>query len=472
MAVLAVSHFAKHCWRHVASPAASLRLAVKLAAAASVCVVIVAVYAGAVVSRHVRENAVQAAAVAAAMYMDSFVASHVHELATSYTLSNENRSKLERLLSPASMHRPVVAFRIWKGDTVVFSNERELIGKTFSRNEARQRAVDGHIGVDFERPDGDDDEHVRALNVPILEVYAPVREKGTGRIIALAETYEIAVGLASDVRFNQMATWGSVAVIAITLIALLFYMAGVGQIERDLLLDRIGELSRLRAEAEQRRRRITHANMRLTEVNEQSLRRVETDLQHGPVQNVALALLKLDPLRWVDSGDAPSTMPNPQSTAEIECVRKRLVDTINQMRGVCADAVPARVAELAAGETLASAVREHHRHSGMTVKYDFANVPEQLPLSLKACLYRIVLEGLRSAATGTQSQSVRAALAGTTIAIEIVGGTAGKDNQAKLAGLRDRIEALGGMLNVSSTPTGDLLLIAELDLTEMGISVG
>ena len=150
---------------------------------------------GVIVTGHIRENVIQQSAAAAAMYLDSFVERHVQELSTKSLLSEENRQALERLLSPASMHRPIIAFRIWKDDTVVFSNERELIGKTFARTASRERAWQGQMAAEFEQPDGDDDEQVRSLELPVLEVYAPVRERGTGRIIALVEIYEIAVEL-------------------------------------------------------------------------------------------------------------------------------------------------------------------------------------------------------------------------------------------------------------------------------------
>lgn len=472
MAVLTVTHFATVVMLRLLAAWACMRLAVRLAAAASVVVVAAAVYLGTLVSVHVNALAMQKAAADTALYMDSFVASHVQELAASDTLSGENRAKLERLLSPASMHRPVVAFRIWKGDTVVFSNERELIGKIFPRSNARQRALEGQIGVEFELADGDDDVQIRALNLPILEVYAPVREKGTGRIIAIAETYEIAIGLGKEVWISQLATWCAVSAMAGALILLLFSMAGTDRIERESFLSKISELYRLREEGEQRRRKIAHANMTMTQVNEQSLSRVQTKLQQGPLQNVTLALLKLDPAQWANSCAIPTAADKAKSVEEIECVREALIETLRQMRDVYAIAVPPNIAELTPGEALASAAREHHRRSGVVVEYDVTNAPTQLPIPLKACLYRIALEGLCGTATGARSQLIRATQAGTSLAIEIVGGSGGEPTQGRLATLRSRIEALGGTLAVSSTPAGQLLLTAEIDLAEMGLSVG
>src|SRR5262245_9575649 len=108
-----------------------LRLPYKVAAVASMLVVACMVHLGVVVAGHLRENLVQQSAAAAALHMDSFIARHVQELATKSVLSEESKDALQKLLSPSAMHRPVIAFRIWKGDTVTFSNDREVIGQTF-----------------------------------------------------------------------------------------------------------------------------------------------------------------------------------------------------------------------------------------------------------------------------------------------------------------------------------------------------
>jgi signal transduction histidine kinase len=442
------------------------RLATKLAIAASICVTIAAMYAGVTLSASVRDNILQHTAAGAALYMDSFVASHVQELATKNGLSAENREALETLLSPASMHRPIVAFRIWKGDTIVFSNERALIGKTFPRSHSREQALQGHIDLEFDHPDGDDDEQVRSLKVPILEVYAPVRQKGTGRIIAIAQTYEIAIDLKHELGVRRVTIWTSIVAVALTFILLLMSMAGVGRRERRNLFGQI-------AEGERKRRKIATANMNLTEINERSLRRVETDLQHGPVQNVTLALLKLDPDHWAYCNTNGLTVRNvTQCMEDIEAAREALSETIRQMKGVCTTAVPARIAELSPSETLALAAREHYRSSNHQVEHDFANLPGQLPLQLKACLFRIALEGLQATTGGKQSQQIRCSHAGNSVMVEIVGATGGKDKPGRLVNLQDRIDALGGTLTVQSSPEGQLSLTVELNLSHMGIAVG
>lgn len=441
------------------------RLATKLAIAASICVVLVAAYVGATVSASIRDNVLQQAATGAALYMDSFVSSHVQELATKDGLPTETREALETLLSPASMARPIVAFRIWKGDIIVFSNERALVGKAFSGSWSRDRALQGHVALQFTGPDGEDDEQVRSLKVPILEVYAPVRQKGTGRIIAIVETYEIALELKHELWVQQVKIWTSIATVALAFILLFLGMAGIGRRERDSLLGCI-------AEGEGRRRKIASANMKLTEVNERSLWRVETDLRHGPVQNVTTALLKLDPVWTFCNANGAVLRHVSQCMEDIEAARQALSESVRQMKDVCSASVPARIAELSPYETLVLAAREHCRRGNQSVEHDISTLPDRLPLQLKVCLYRITLEGLQATTGGKQFQKIRCSKHGNNVVIEIVGTTGGKEEPTRLVALRDRVEALGGTLAIQSMPADQLSLFVELNLPDMGIVVG
>ena len=442
MALIAFCRLSELCILNITGWARDLRSPSRPAAVASMLVAFATVYVGIIVSGQIRENAVQRAASSVALYMDGFIALHAQELATEQVLSPKVREMLERLLSPASMHRPVIAFRVWKGDTVAFSNERNLIGKSFARTAARERAWQGEIGVEFEQLDGEDDEQVRSLQLPLLEVYAPVRQKGTDRIIALVETFEIAVNLKRELLVNQLSAW--IVIIAIGL-AVFVSLLTMGR--------QIGQLTHRQALSEQRQRRIARANMKVSESNESYLPLIETALQHGPVQNVTLALLKLDPVNWAFCDANGAVLPGAiQCMEDLEAIRDALSKTIHQMRAMTTDVVPAPVDELSPREALARAAREHHRQSGQRVEYDVDALPDQLPTPLKACLYRIALDGLKSTAGGAQSQSIRASAGNDSLTLEIIGGTGDGETQAKLAHLRNRIEALGGRLALTLWP--------------------
>jgi len=448
-------------WRRV-------RIPTKVAAAASMLVVACMVYLGVLVTGHVRDSAVQRSAAAVAHYMHSFVDSYAQELATRPALSAETREALERLLSPAKMQRPIVAFRIWKGDTVVFSNERDIVGKTIQRTPARERALQGQVAVEFDQPDGDDDDQVLSLKLPILEVYAPVRERGTGRVIALVETYEVAVALKSEILAVQLEIWIAVVAVALTLILLLASMANTG----NSLLARIAKLAHLRAESERGRQRIGKASLQVSEMNERTLQRLGSELCEGPAQLVALAMLKFDSLEQLVA-KAKEAMPSYEQGEDLAAIRQALNDALRHIRCVAGRLPLPDIEPLSVVETLAMAARRHEHLTGVAVQLEAHALPEQLPFPVKACLYRFALESLDSvcASSGAQSRGISAACDSEGIVVRTFCGQGAPGEQprqlaadcAKLKSLRDRMEAVGAHVAFRSTATRGAL-IAELSL--------
>ena len=426
----------------------------------------------------VRDRLVHESATAAALYMDSFVGRHVQELSHSHTLSEDNRRTLERLLSPASIHRPVVAFRVWKGDTIVFSNEHDLMGKTFHRNDTRDRAWRGRVAVELDQHDRDDDEQVRLLRVPILEVYAPVRERGTNRIIALIETYEIAVELEQTIRAEQVVVLAAVSSVALTIVLLLLSITSSGMIERRSLIDRIRELGQLRAESERRRQRMSSASLHVNAMNERSLQNVGTELHDGPVQQVALALLKFDSLeRVVDKATPMLGDRASEHKEDLAVIRQALAQSLQHIRRLAGTFLPADIERLSVADTLLRAARRHEQLSGAPVTLAIGDLPHQLPFPTKAWLYRFALEGLESTRSASGSQPALTAWCdGSTMVVQIA-GEAGQVQQrlsvaspGQFLGLRERIEAMGGRFRFAATPNGRLELVAELNVSDLELA--
>jgi signal transduction histidine kinase len=460
-----------------------LRLPHRLAVGACALVLAGMTYIGFYVTDHIREHAIQRDAAAVALYMDSVVERHVQELASKSTLSEANLQALERLLSPALMHRPVVAFRIWKDDTIIFGNEHQLIGRSFPITPARKMAVDGHVGVELDHPDRDDDEQIWALNLPILEVYAPVRQRGTGNIIAIVETYEVAVDLTREIWTEQLVAWLIVLAIAGIDIFLMVTLARSGMRERDSFIDRIAELSRQRAESEQHRQRVSNASLQVSAMNERSLRLVGDELRDETAQHIALALLKFESLHDLVSRSKRDADPEADNNeADLETIRTALNDSLRHIRGVAGNLLPSDFEDLSVVDVLSRAARQHQRRTGVAVKIETCNLPEQLPFPIKACLYRFALESLDEMPTDARAgmPSLCATCEKGKIVLEVRGGHAASaanspQNSALIpsfVGLRDRIEAAGGKLRLASTATGEFALVAELNFSEIEQSGG
>src|SRR5215510_13101965 len=207
---------------------------------------------------HIEEVVANKAAASTALYMDSFVEPLVQELATRTTLSPESRTALGRLFEPATIGKPVVSFRIWITDEIVFSSRGHLIGKHFRSTDARNKAFEGHVVARFGL-DGDEDEHERALGVPILEIYAPIRQTGSNRIIALAETSELATNLMQEIRAAQYASYATVVSAAMGLIFLIFKLTSGMEMH-------LGKLANQQVESARFRTRVCRAHSHALEM--------------------------------------------------------------------------------------------------------------------------------------------------------------------------------------------------------------
>ena len=61
--------------------------------------------------------------------------------------------------------------------------------------------------ADFDDTSDAEDVGEAALGVPLLEIYSPIREIGTGKVIAVAEFYEIATQLQHDLNQARRLGW-------------------------------------------------------------------------------------------------------------------------------------------------------------------------------------------------------------------------------------------------------------------------
>src|SRR5262245_14092826 len=84
-----------------------------------------------------------------ALFTDSFVAPRVQELAGHATLAEAKKTELDGLFAPTVIGRPILGFRIWAGDQIIYSNSREMIGRSFPLSRARARAWAGGVSTEL-----------------------------------------------------------------------------------------------------------------------------------------------------------------------------------------------------------------------------------------------------------------------------------------------------------------------------------
>ena len=157
-----------------------LSLAAQFAVAGGVVLATAAVVAGFFISGRIEEAVVRNTASSTALYMDSFVAPLTQELASRPNLSARSRAEIGRLLSATALGQRVVSFKIWREDgLLVDASNTDLVGQRFALTENLVQAWKGEVRADFDDTGDAEDVAEHALGLPLLEIYAPIRDMKT-----------------------------------------------------------------------------------------------------------------------------------------------------------------------------------------------------------------------------------------------------------------------------------------------------
>jgi signal transduction histidine kinase len=410
-------------------------------------------------------------AVTTALYLDSFVAPHAQELATQDRLSQDSQDSLNALLDNTAIGNRVASFKIWKpGGLIAYSSRKAIIGRVFPETENLKMAWAGNITAEFDTLEDEEDAEERAAEEPYLEMYSPIREKFTGRIIAVAEFYEKADLLQQNLFQAKLESWLLVGFVTLVMLSLLFIIVRRGshtiENQESALKTRILELSDLR-------NRLKSASKRSTELNERFLRRVGSDLHDGPAQLLGLALLRLDAIRQL-----VFSLPQipPSKGEDLDIVQNALKDALTDIRNISAGLVLPELDGLTLTEILTKAASNHEYRTHTSISLNLGELPTTIGKSTLICLYRLVQEGLNNAEHHAPGAAcfVTARYADDIIEVEVSDTGQGFDSAIiaasssglGLAGLRERIESVGGQFEISSTNGQGTRLVARFSLSE------
>jgi signal transduction histidine kinase len=397
---------------------------------------------------------------AGALYLESFVSPLSQELAANDRLSEPAVRALDEVLASTSLGQRIVSFKIWKpGGLVAHASDPELIGKRFQRKPELEAAWAGKVTGRFDDLDEAENAAEAALGVPLLEIYSPLHEVWSGRVIAVAEFYEAAPELEQDLADARRKSWVLVAgtFLASGLALLGIVRAGSATIARQkaMLEAQIGESREVAAQNVDLRRRAIEASARATAQAERRLRRVSADLHDGPAQYVALAAMRLERL-------VPATDGGRREAAALgEALQTALAEIRALSRGL---SLP-ELDRLSLAEVARRAVDAHLRPSGPPVALTYRGPEDpEVDESSRICLYRFLQEALSNASRHAPGSEVGVEVTvgedRLTATVTDTGpgfdpgavGTVPDGGGLGLAGLRDRAESLGGELGVDSAP--------------------
>jgi signal transduction histidine kinase len=338
----------------------------------------------------------------------------------------------------------------------------------------RTRAWSGRLAAKVVHLDSHHYAPIGSKEGPALEIYAPVYETQSKRVIALAEIYISTPNLPAELKMAALGSWAAVGIVGLFIIALQLVVVRSGgrtiRQQESSLNQRVNQLSQLLQENQNLQNRANHANQRVAEMNDHNLRRIGSELHDGPVQLLSTARLRIDSLEKVLEL-APKPILN-EAHQDISALREALRESLEEIRHISAGLFPPDIEHLTVAKTLERAIRRHELWTDTTVTCEFGNLPENAPISVKSCFYRFVQEGLSNAFrhAGGVGQVVTAQVVDDQLEIAIKDEGPGissivpseEHDGLGLMGLRARVESLGGVFYVGDRPLGGTCLKARV----------
>ena len=420
------------------------------------------------------ENAVATnSAVETVLYVDSLVTPLVQDLESGVTISDVHRQALDQVFSTSAANKVIIRVKVWRPkNTVAYSNLKEIIGVNFPLSSNLEAAWGGAVFVEFNNLINDENRTEKLLGVPLLEIYAPVRSLTTHKIIAVAELYQRADGLAADLTKAKIIVWSIVAGTMLTMLSLLTLIVQRGSQtidnQKTVLESQIDQLSKTLEQNEALRSHLVLAYNRTAEINERFLRKLGADLHDGTAQLLGLAMLRLDSLKPafpMKESDVTAKQGN------FTMVKRALSDALQEVRQISAGLVLPELNKMTLSEALHLAIRLHEQRTGTTVAFKLDRALDHCTDDMKACIYRFVQEGLNNAFrhAGGKGQSLRAEIVDGLLEVEVadkgpgfaVQPQIGSNSGLGLVGLRDRVSSLGGTLELRVLPDRGSALLAR-----------
>lgn len=433
------------------------------------------------VGSEIESGVINRAGLVTSLYVDSIVAPHLQTLAGEGQLRDTDRAALDRLLSGTPLGQHIVAFKVWAPDgRILYSTNPALIGRRFEVKPALASAFAGAVRSHIADLTEPENEFERQQWPRLIETYAPVRAANTGTIVAVSEFYQTTDDLAQEVRAARLRSWLMVStatlVMFLLLAALVRRASNTIVSQQSELRTRVTQLTALLAQNEQLHQRVRRAAARTTALNERFLHRIAADLHDGPGQGLALALMRMDTLADVCSTCQTAIAKERTVGEEFRTLHSALQTALDDMRAVSGGLHLPEIGQLSLAETARRAVRDYERKAGLAIALSMDDVPREAPLPVKITLFRLLQESLANGFRhgGGADQRVTLNTRDGQLLVEVADGGTGFDLQTAvaeghlgLAGMRERVEILGGTFNVESAPGRGTVIRASLPMAPL-----
>jgi signal transduction histidine kinase len=431
---------------------------------------------GAWLTNEIHSGIIEHTTLSTAVFMERFIQPHIQELKTRLTLSPSTIENLDILSSQGLIHKHVVSMKIWRPDgTIAFSNEHSLIGQRFEIEGGLKSALTGQFATEYAELDSNESKFEQTLSKKLIEIYVPMVNVESGKIYAVSEFYIDGNALPADLRWRYFKSWIVVALFTIAMLLPLYFIVRRGDktivAQETAIRNRMIEMSELLSENRRLNGRLVDANRASTSLNERFLNRIGADLHDGPVQMLAAALLWFDGLSQKKERSLRQQQRNWQS---IELIRSTIKDVLKEVRSIATGLVLPELTNRSLAETLGMIVEYTRKRTKTAVDLEYSELPEISSSTLNDTVYRFIQEGLNNSYhhAGGRGQKVKASVDKRFLVLVVSDTGDGFDESVVqnvashlgLSGMRNRITAIGGEFQISTTLNEGTTLTARIPL--------
>jgi len=121
------------------------------------------VVVGIFVTNLIEDAVTRNSAATTALYVDSVIAPLLPDMQTTQVLDDVVARALDETLGQGALGARLMSFRLWRGDgTILYSNDKEMVGKRFTVSRNLKKAFAGTMVAKFNRLDDSEDTKERA----------------------------------------------------------------------------------------------------------------------------------------------------------------------------------------------------------------------------------------------------------------------------------------------------------------------
>jgi signal transduction histidine kinase len=354
-----------------------------------------------------------------------------------------------------------------------------VIGKQFPVEEGLAVALGGNIFSELSVRNADaQKEHGQPLP-RLIETYTPIHEDRTGRVIAAAEFYERPDELDRLAGAAQRGSWMRVAATMMAMYLCLFLLVRRGShtiaTQQSELGDKVAQLTALNLQNGKLQARVIDAAERATALNENFLQRVSADIHDGPGQDLGFALMQIKNMEDSLAGAAADAQGQPPQWASALPQTKLAIESaLKDLRALSADIELPDIARLELADIAARVVRDLQVKTGVAVDLQTRGAPVPASFRIKVALYRLLQESLANTVRHAAGSAARVLLTVTQQQLQVEvrdqgpgfdPAAAARKGRLGMRGMQQRVEVLGGVFELQSTPGAGTLIRVSLPLS-------